>query len=186
MKWTSPWVCATDIGATRSRNNSQFLFFFTRKCPCRWCQISHVTVYWVIGTKAPCPRYRVNKTCLAWRHATHHNGRDSVSNHQPHDCFSTVNSDADQRKHQSTASLALVRGTRRGPVNSTHKWPVTRKKFPFHDVIMILVYRSALVESHIYKQTSWLYELDISVLKIIVLTIFFPTWLSLAANITGN
>ena len=53
--------------------------------------------------------------------------------------FTTVDStvsDADQRKHQSTASLAFVRGIHRGSVNSPHKWPVTRKMFPFDDVIM--------------------------------------------------
>ena len=47
-----------------------------------------------------------------------------------------VYSDANQRKHQSSASLAFVRGIHRGPVNSPHKWPVTRKMFPFDDVIM--------------------------------------------------
>ena len=52
--------------------------------------------------------------------------------------YSTVYSDADQRKHQSSASLAFVRGIHRGPVNSPHKWPVTRKMFPFDDVIMHL------------------------------------------------
>ena len=51
--------------------------------------------------------------------------------------YSTVYSDADQRKHQSSASLAFVRGIHRRPVNSPHKWPVTRKMFPFGDVIMI-------------------------------------------------
>ena len=50
---------------------------------------------------------------------------------------STVYSDADQRKQQSSASLA-VRGIHMGPVNSLHKWPVTRKMFPFDDVIMHL------------------------------------------------
>ena len=42
---------------------------------------------------------------------------------------STVYSSADQRKHQSSASLAFVRGIHRWPVNSPHKWPVTRKMF---------------------------------------------------------
>ena len=51
--------------------------------------------------------------------------------------YSTVYSDADQRKHQSSASLAFVWGIHRGPVNSPHKWPVTRKIFPFDDVIML-------------------------------------------------
>ena len=40
----------------------------------------------------------------------------------------TVCSCPDQRKHQSSASLAFVRGV--------HRWPVTRKMFPFDDVIM--------------------------------------------------
>ena len=50
--------------------------------------------------------------------------------------YSTVNSDADQRKHQSSASQAFVRGIHRWPVNSPRKRPVTRKMFPFDDVIM--------------------------------------------------
>ena len=51
--------------------------------------------------------------------------------------YSAVYSDADQRKHQSSALLAFVRGIHRGPLNSPHKWPVTRKMFPFDDVIML-------------------------------------------------
>ena len=50
--------------------------------------------------------------------------------------YSTVYSDADQRKHQSSASLAFVWGIHREPVNSPHKWPVTWKMFPFDDAIM--------------------------------------------------
>ena len=50
--------------------------------------------------------------------------------------YSTAYSDADQRKHQSSASLAFVHGIHRGSVNSPHKWPVTQKMFPFDDVIM--------------------------------------------------
>ena len=43
--------------------------------------------------------------------------------------YSTVYSDTDQRKHQSSASLAFVRWIHRGPVNSPHKGPVTWKIF---------------------------------------------------------
>ena len=50
--------------------------------------------------------------------------------------YSHVCSGTDQRKHQSSASLAFVRGIHRGPVNSPHKRPVSRKMFPFDDVIM--------------------------------------------------
>ena len=51
--------------------------------------------------------------------------------------YSTVCSGADQRKHQSFASLAFVRGIHRSPVNSPHKGPVTRKMFLFDDGIML-------------------------------------------------
>ena len=46
--------------------------------------------------------------------------------------YSTVHTGADQRKHQRSASLAFVRGIHQSP----HKWPITRKMFPFDDVIM--------------------------------------------------
>ena len=54
--------------------------------------------------------------------------------------YSTGYSSADQRKHQSSASLAFVRVIHWWSVNSLHKWPVTRKMFPFDDVIMIFIH----------------------------------------------
>ena len=62
--------------------------------------------------------------------------------------YSTVYSDADQRKHQSSASLAFVRVIHRWPVNYPHKWPVTRKMFPLDDVIM------QLCDTYSYQQRS--------------------------------
>ena len=67
--------------------------------------------------------------------------------------YSIVYSGADQRKHQSSASLAFVRGIHRGPVNSPHKWPVTRKMFPFDDVIMLGTHRCCCVGLHV---ATWL------------------------------
>ena len=55
--------------------------------------------------------------------------------------YSTVYSGTDQRKYQSSSSLAFQRGIHRWPVNSPHKWPVTRKMFLFDDVIMVLSYK---------------------------------------------
>ena len=49
---------------------------------------------------------------------------------------STVCSGADQRKHQSSVSLAFVWGATWWPVYSPHKGPITRKIFPFDDVIV--------------------------------------------------
>ena len=68
--------------------------------------------------------------------------------------FSTVYSDADQRKHQRSASLSFVRRIHRRPVNSPHKWPVTRKMFPFDDDIMLryplLVYLCDIPPKDVY------------------------------------
>ena len=70
---------------------------------------------------------------LWWRHNDH----DSVSNHQPHEClFNRLF----RRRSKETSKLrvtGLCVGNSPGPVNSPHKGPVTRKMFPFDDVIMI-------------------------------------------------
>ena len=69
---------------------------------------------------------------LLWRH----NGHSSVSNHQPHDCL--LNGLL-RRRSKLTSKLritGLCVGNAPGPVNSPHKGPVTRKMFPFDDVIM--------------------------------------------------
>ena len=52
--------------------------------------------------------------------------------------YSTVYSGADQGKHQSSSSLAFVRGSYRWPANSPHKGLVTRKMFSFDNVVMTL------------------------------------------------
>ena len=65
---------------------------------------------------------------------------------------SIVYSDVNQRKHQSSASLAFVREIHRGPVNFPHKWPVTRKMFPFDDVIMMSFKVSLHIET---SNGSW-------------------------------
>ena len=68
---------------------------------------------------------------------SYHNGRDSVSNHQPHDCLlNRLFRRRSKKKYPSSASLAFAPGIHRGPVNSPHKLPITRKMFPFDDVIM--------------------------------------------------
>ena len=48
---------------------------------------------------------------------------------------SVVCSGADQRKHESSVWLAFVKGIHRWLVNSPLKGPVTRKMFPFDDVM---------------------------------------------------
>ena len=65
--------------------------------------------------------------------------RDSNLAWGRHVVYSTIYSVAHLRKHQSSASLAFVREIHRWPMNSPHKWTVTRKMVPFDDVIMILL-----------------------------------------------
>ena len=63
---------------------------------------------------------------------------DGVSNHRRLDCLiNRLFRRRDERKHQSSASLAFVRGIHRWSVNSPRKRPVTRKIFRFDDVIMV-------------------------------------------------
>ena len=69
---------------------------------------------------------------LHWRHIDH----DGVSNHQPHGCLLNR---LFRRRSTKTSKLrvtGLCVGKSPGPVNSPHKGPVTRKMFPFDDIIM--------------------------------------------------
>ena len=72
---------------------------------------------------------------LPWRH----NGCGSVSNHQPHDCLL---SRLFRRRSKKTSKLrvtGLCAGSSPGTGEFPHKWPVTRKIFPFDDVIKLCV-----------------------------------------------
>ena len=51
--------------------------------------------------------------------------------------YSSVYPGADQRKHQSSTSLAIVRGIHWWPVNSPQKGPVMQKMFSFDDFFML-------------------------------------------------
>ena len=100
---------------------------------CTWCRFSqsyHTEVKTGSLGKFPLPASGLRSTITSrwalWRHKS----RASPS------VYSTVYSGADERKHQSSASLAFVRGIRWWLVNSPHKGSATRKIFPFDDVIM--------------------------------------------------
>ena len=69
--------------------------------------------------------------------------------------YSTVYSDADQWKLQSSMSLAFVRGIHWSPLNSPHKWPVTRKMFPFDDVIMCWCIQTTYSTDYILVVVYW-------------------------------
>ena len=69
---------------------------------------------------------------LHWRH----NDYDGVSNHQPHGCLLNRLFRRRSKKTSKFRVTGLCAGNSPGPVNSPHKGPVTRKMFPFEDVIM--------------------------------------------------
>ena len=74
----------------------------------------------------------VHRGTLRWRHNDH----DSVSNHQPHGCLLNRLFRRRSKKTSKLRVTGLCVGNSPGPVNSPHKGPVTRKMFPFDDVIM--------------------------------------------------
>ena len=59
-----------------------------------------------------------------------------LSNHQPHDYLLNRSFKRRSKKTSKLRVTGLCAGIYRGPVNSPHKWPVTRKMVPFDDVIM--------------------------------------------------
>ena len=101
---------------------------------------------------------------LQWRH----NERDSVSNHQPHDCLLNR---LFRRRSKKTSKLRVT-GL------SPHKWPVTRKMFPFDDVIMMKahplrwnsLWESVVSGCFVWKpviKTKWYLLFNISQLSVV-------------------
>ena len=126
---------------TKKQPNSALLFFVEGNPPVIW----RFTSYAHKGPLMP----------LQWRHMT-----AMASHFTGNYCCSTVSSGAHQRKHQSSASLAIVRWIRRWPVDSPHKW--TRKMSPFHDAIMQKTFSWHMWRHHNYllfqesKLSPWL------------------------------
>ena len=88
---------------------------------------------------------------LLWRH----NGHNSVSNHQPYDCLLRRLFRCRSKQTSKLRVTGLCAGNSPGPVNFPHKWPVTRKMFPFDDVIMDVKYnRSNWVVAYIKSKLS--------------------------------
>ena len=78
------------------------------------------------------PRLTDEQKPLHWRHNDH----DGVSNYQPYDCLRIRLFRHRSKKTSKLRVTGLCVGNSPGPVNSPHKGPVSRKMFPFDDVIM--------------------------------------------------
>ena len=102
----------------------------TSKAPSSWCsrfrdRDGYFGKYRLLDTI-------YEKKSLQWRHNDH----DSVSNHQPHGCLLNRLFRCRSKKTSKLRFTGLCVGNSPGPVNSPHKGPITRKMFPFDDVIM--------------------------------------------------
>ena len=75
-------------------------------------------------------------SCLVDSFHWRYNDHDGVSNHQPHDCLLNCWFGRRLKKTSKLRVTCLCAGNSPGPMNSPHKEPVTRKMFPFDDVIM--------------------------------------------------
>ena len=101
-------------------------------------------------------------TCIANQHITYfwrdtyslqwrHNGNDSVSNHQPHDCLLNRLFRRRSKKTSKLRVTGLYARNSPGTGEFPHKWPVSRKMCPFDDVIMCCSYIHGLVHECSYS-----------------------------------
>ena len=63
--------------------------------------------------------------------------------------YSPFSSGGDKKNIKAPGHWPLLGGNHRWPVNSPHKWPVTRKMFPSDDVIMLWSQFSSACDSHL-------------------------------------
>ena len=96
---------------------------------------------------------------LHWRHNDH----DGVSNHQPHGCLFTVHSDADQREHQSSASLAFVWGIHRDRWIPRTKGQLRRKIFHLMTSSGVGLCRSMAIAKTTGARLTKAYDLTIQI-----------------------
>ena len=93
-------------------------------CDCSIYKYVYIYMYIHVAYGFVCP--------LQWRH----NDQDGVSNHQPHGCLLKPLFKRRSKKTSKLRVTGLCVGNSPGLVNSPHEGPVTRKMFPFDDVIM--------------------------------------------------
>ena len=93
--------------------------------------------------------------------------------------YSTVYSGADQRKHQSSASLAFVWGIHRWPVNCPHKGSVTRKMFPLDDVIMYFALLGVII-FHLFGKNARVLAASARCVIYLSLSVLMPEYCDIA------
>ena len=90
---------------------------------------------WLITTKECRQSDPINnQPSLQW----HHNQHDSVTNHRRLDCLLNRLFRRGSKKISTLRVDGIVRRIHLSPLDSPYKSPVTRKLFPFDDVIIVL------------------------------------------------
>ena len=97
--------------------------------------------------------------------------------------YSTVNTGTDQRKHQSSASLAFVRWIHRWPVISPHKGPVTRKMFWWRH--HILTHMKRFLKTHAGGKISHIHLLKLNLATARDTNVYFNNQQSMAWRLFG-
>ena len=93
---------------------------------CARFEVLHVECINDCYSSVRCTVNWIRQVSLQWRH----NGRDSVSNHQPQECLLNRVFRRRSKKRSKLRVICLCEG------NFPHKGPVTQKMFPFDDVIV--------------------------------------------------
>ena len=139
-----PWGSRPDVGGTKLLalfffHYGQFLFGNNYKINCLnyihiWQESQQLSCgntceIWMWYTTGPAIYYDAHDSDIIMSAMTSKITGISI-------VWRTVWSGTHERKHQSSASLAFVRGIHWWSVDSPHKRPVTWKVFPFDDVIM--------------------------------------------------
>ena len=95
----------------------------------------HSTLVGIRETQRRKPLWCSPWNSLHWRHNNH----DGVSNSQPQGCLLNHLFRRRSKKTSKLRVTGLCVGNSPRSVNSPHKGPVTRKMFPFDDVIMYML-----------------------------------------------
>ena len=124
--WISNYIHINGYNVVRSLCRSGLLHWH-RGEDSPQCPNTNEALWWIWVNKS-------HNSTSPWRH----NERDGVSNSPASRLFTQpfIQAHIKEKKNQSSALLAFVRGIHRWPLNSLHIGPVTRKMFLFDDVIM--------------------------------------------------
>ena len=95
--------------------------------------------------------YTFYRYTLRWRH----NGRDIVSNHQPRHCLLSHIFGRRSKKTSKLRVTGLCAGNSPEIGEFPHKWPVTRKRFLFDDVIMMGLVRDVCMQLVSLLVSGW-------------------------------